>query len=140
MLKADRLSDLTCWHVAQTFVGRPNAIRNIDELMELDDPRWLDVKSWNVDATNPVTVFPPDVSSLAVALMQTNSAPMQRSFAQVQSDSARSRRIETLVPAINARVQRTGVPMQPDWYLDHLPFHQCDDPFHQCGDTRLGCR
>jgi len=46
-------------------------MRAIDELIELDDPRWPEVQSWLAAATNAVTVFPPDDSTRVEALLGT---------------------------------------------------------------------
>ena len=52
-------------------VGRPSVMRSLDELLELEDPRWPDVQSWIADATNGVTVLAPDNSKRADALLGT---------------------------------------------------------------------
>ncbi len=46
-------------------------MRSIDELIDLDDPRWPEVQSWIADATNTVTVFPSDRDSSEYALHAT---------------------------------------------------------------------
>lgn len=46
-------------------------MRSIDELIELNEPGWPDVQSWINDATNDVTVFPPDESFRVEALLAT---------------------------------------------------------------------
>lgn len=46
-------------------------MRSIDELIELDDPRWPDLQSWIADATNDVNVFPSAKSTRADALLAT---------------------------------------------------------------------